>query len=289
MLLRAVCFGEVLWDVFPNHKKIGGAPLNVALRLQSFGVDTTMISSVGNDKNGREIQVYLNKSNLVSSSIQENSLFKTGVVTVELDDAGSATYEIDYPTAWDNIHLLERDIKIIKKSDVLIYGSLSCRNEVSKNALTILQEYSGFNVFDVNLRAPHYNKTVLQSLLKKADFIKFNNDELLEICHLFSLNTNSLEEQVKAMAQYSKVSKICVTQGEKGAVLFIENKFYYNSGIPTEVIDTVGAGDSFLASLVFKLLSKESYQKSLDFACAVGSYVAGCEGANPEIDYSLFK
>lgn len=289
MLLKAVCFGEVLWDVFPSHKKIGGAPLNVALRLLSFDVQTTMISSIGLDKNGSELLNYLNESKLSVGSIQENGFHKTGEVTVELDTNGSATYEIDYPTAWDKIQLLKQDLTIVKESNVLIYGSLSCRDEVSRKTLSVLQNNSNFNVFDVNLRAPHYTKNILQSLVHKSHFIKFNDDELLELCDLFSLNTNTIEDQIKEMASYSKGSDICVTRGEKGAILFVENQFYYNDGIPTKVVDTVGAGDSFLASLIFKLLSKEDYQKSLDFACAVGSCVAGSHGANPTIDYSKFN
>lgn len=286
MSLTAVSFGEILWDVFPSHKKIGGAPLNVALRLQSFGIDTHIISGIGDDKLGSDILKYLNKTDLNIDSIQKLDS-NTGQVLVTLDTSGSATYDIEFPAAWDSIQLQKEDIEKVSNSNVFVYGSLSSRNETSKQTLIELQKHSNFKVFDVNLRPPFYNKILLKELLFSADLIKFNDEELEEICTLFSLNfENTIESQVKAMIDYTKASKICVTRGAEGAVLFADNKFYYNHGVPTVVVDTVGAGDSFLASLIYKLLINTPYQESIDFACKIGSIVAGKEGANPTIDYT---
>lgn len=278
-----VCFGEVLWDVFPDHEKIGGAPLNVALRLNSFGDNVAMISAVGNDDLGNQLIGYLNENILTTEYIQVHNEHQTGKVNVTLDSKGSASYEIKYPVSWDYIELNDENVKLAKRSKVFIYGSLVCRNSVSKQTLFKLLDHANFKVFDVNLRAPFYSFELLSELMGKANFVKFNDEEL----ELIAKNLNSgkirLEDNVKFIAQKFDVSHICVTRGGEGAVLYIDGQFYYNSGYPVKVKDTVGAGDSFLASLVYKITNKTNPQDALNFACAVGALVAASEGANPKL------
>ena len=131
----AICFGEVLWDVFPTYKNIGGAPLNVAFRLQSFGVSTSIISRIGDDKNGQEILQYLNDKGVDPANIQLDKFNKTGSVQVILDKNGSAQYEIEYPVAWDKIDVTESAVEAVKSADAFIFGSLACRDDVTKNTL----------------------------------------------------------------------------------------------------------------------------------------------------------
>ena len=283
MSLIAVCFGEVLWDVFPTHKKIGGAPLNVALRLNSFGIDTYMASKVGRDKNGQIILDHVSNNGVHINLVQQDSQYKTGEVSVILDTSGNATYDIKAPVAWDHIEF-DSDLEDqTAASDVFIFGSLVCRNQASKRTLLKALSLAKFKVFDVNLRAPHYDHDVLLELMKQADFIKFNDEEIVEICDCNNLKYNSLETQIKVISGFTNTHKICVTLGSKGAILFFNEAFYYNKGIQVKVADTVGAGDSFLASLIYQLLSGYQPQKSLDFACVVGALVASKEGANPVI------
>lgn len=281
-----VCFGEVLWDVFPDHEKIGGAPLNVALRLNSFGDKVAMISSVGNDNLGNQLISYLKENNLTSEFVQIDREYQTGEVNVTLDAKGSASYEIKYPVSWDFIKLNDNIINLVKTSKVFIYGSLICRNSVSKQTLYKLIDHANFKVFDVNLRAPFYSFELLGELMSKANFVKFNDEELELIAKNFDSKYNSIEENVNFIAEKFDLSHICVTRGGDGALLWIEGKIYNNSGYPVIVKDTVGAGDSFLASLVFKLTHDSHPQDALNFACAVGALVAGSEGANPIISES---
>ena len=124
MSLKAVSFGEVLWDIFPKYKNIGGAPLNVALRLQSFGIETTMISAIGIDENGIELMEYLSGTTLNTESIQKSNSNATGQVIVELDTSGSATYDIKQHAAWDSIEIKPLDIDHVQNANVFIYGSL---------------------------------------------------------------------------------------------------------------------------------------------------------------------
>ena len=281
--IKAVCFGEVLWDVFPNHKKIGGAPLNVALRMNSLGIETAVISQIGKDKNGEEILDYLKNSGISIEAVSVTSSYPTGAVQVTLNEKGAASYEIKHPAAWDKMEVSKIMEELARKSDVFIFGSLVCRDEISRNTLFNLLRATTYRVFDINLRPPYYKKEVLEKLLRSSNFIKFNDDELFEISEMMGSKFNSLEQNIKFMAETFLPETICVTKGNHGAVLFHKQKWYYNSGYKIAVKDTVGAGDSFLASLITKLLQKEEPQTALDFACAMGALVAGSNGANPEI------
>jgi fructokinase len=284
--VSVVCFGEVLFDVFPTHKKIGGAPLNVAIRLASLGIQSQIISRIGNDEIGKELLQYIKDHKVNSSSIQINKDLKTGEVIVQLNDKGSASYTINYPVAWDKIVETPEDEIIVKKADALVFGSLVCRDSVSQNTLFELINYAKYTVFDVNLRAPFYTKEVLNHLMHEADFIKFNDDEIYEISKYLKSPFHSLEQNILFIAEQTNTKHICVTKGSHGAVLYYNNQFYYNSGYKIKVADTVGAGDSFLAGLLSKLLAKEDPQKAIDFACAIGALVAQKEGANPKINQS---
>ena len=289
MSFKAVCFGEVLWDVFPSDKKIGGAPLNVALRLQSLGINTDIISKVGKDINGAILVDYIQENRVSTGCIQKDNSLQTGKVTVLLDQDGSATYEIDHPVAWDKIELTNTLQDLVSNADVFVFGSLSCRDKVSRSTLYQLVKTSKFNVFDVNLRAPYYTNDILLHLMNVSDFIKFNDEEIIEISGFNNLKYSSLEEYIKAISKFTKTNKICVTRGAEGAILYLNDTFYYNKGIKVNVVDTVGAGDSFLAALISKLLKKEDPQMALDFACAIGSIVAGKEGANAIINEEEIK
>ena len=287
--LNAVCFGEVLWDIFPTHKKIGGAPLNVALRMNSLGVETTMISRVGADENGEDILSFLSSQEITTDLIQVTKEYKTGAVHVMINEKGNASYDILYPSAWDKIVETEIMDKVISEADVFVFGSLASRDEVSRETLISLLDKAKYKVFDANLRAPYYTTEVLNNLMQKADFIKLNDEELREISRELGSPYNSFEQNIKFIAEKTNTKQVCVTKGEFGAVLYYNDKFYYNSGYFIKVVDTVGAGDSFLASLLIRLLRGKSPQKALNYACAVGAIVAGEEGANPKINEKEIK
>lgn len=281
--VKAVAFGEILWDVFENEKKIGGAPLNVALRMKSLGCEVSVISSVGKDQDGIAILDEVKALGIKTDGILQSENFPTSLVNVTLDKSGSATYDIHYPSAWDKIEISDYAQKSVKNADVLIYGSLVCRDEVSGKTLELLLQNEVYKVFDVNLRKPHYSHEILKKLMLAANFIKFNDDEILEIATAMQSPFTTLEENMHFIASQTGTPSVCVTRGKDGALLLWEGKVYKNEGYAVQVADTVGAGDSFLASLITSLLAGKSPQKAIDFACAVGALVAGSVGANPEI------
>lgn len=284
--LKGVCFGEILFDVFLEHKKIGGAPLNVASRIKSLGGDISIISAVGSNSNGRELIEYIKNLGINIKTVEVKNDYPTGLVNVILNEKGNASYDIHYPSAWDKIEPSVTNTSIVEEADFLVYGSLASRDAVSRNTLKQLLEVAKFKIFDVNLRVPHYTQKTLTDLLNAANFIKFNDDELFEIAGYLKSTHKSLEQNIKFIAKETNTEAVCVTLGSHGAVLFWENKFYYNCGFKVKVIDTVGSGDSFLASLIVKLLDEKDPQYALNYACAVGAIVAQYEGANPRIQQS---
>ncbi|MCL1046747.1 carbohydrate kinase [Shewanella electrodiphila] len=281
--IAVTCFGEVLWDVFGDDRRVGGAPLNVCLRLSSLGINTQIISAVGNDNLGAELINFVESQGASIELIEQSTDKMTSTVQVTLDKNGSATYDIVKDTAWDNIKQTQAQIDAVYSSDVFVFGSLICRNETSHKTLLSLLEHAKFSIFDVNLRAPHYDMQTLRSLMNKADFIKLNDDELYEIAIAFGSPFNALEQHLEFIAEITDTQYLCVTKGSHGALLKIKDQKFYHSGYQVKVADTVGAGDSFLGSLIYQLITSKDAQHAVNFACAVGALVAQNHGATPTL------
>ncbi|WP_395067414.1 carbohydrate kinase [Flavobacterium sp.] len=283
MSRKIVCFGEVLWDVLPTKKIAGGAPMNVSIRLQSLGIETKMISKIGNDLLGKELLDIIVEKRVSKALIQVDESLSTGEVLVELDQKGSATYDIVYPSAWDKIELTQENSNEVKEADALVFGSLACRDEVSKNTLLELLKVAKYKIFDVNIRPPFYTVPFIKEMMILSDFVKLNEDELLEVAQALGSKSDAIETNILYLSKLTNTNKICVTKGENGAILYIENQLYSHEGFKVKVVDTIGAGDSFLAALLSKVLYCNDYKNALKYACAVGALVASNNGANPEL------
>ena len=254
LMNNIVCFGEVLWDMLPGGRKLGGAPLNVALRAQSVGNKVNIISAVGNDQPGREILKEVKEYSVNTNHIQITENYETSKVLVSLNEKGSASYDIKYPCAWDTIKLVKKDVELVINANAFIYGSLAARDEVTRATLFELLKFASFKVFDINLRPPHYELNSLKKLMNAADFIKMNDDEILEISKKMGHVGDDLEKCMRFMAEETNTSRICVTRGRKGAMLLHKDQLVTNSGYVVTVADTVGSGDSFLAVMISKIL-----------------------------------
>lgn len=283
--LHISCFGEVLWDCFDSGKRLGGAPLNMCVRINALGIKADMISAVGNDELGSELLGEIAARGVSCDYIALNNDKATSTVEVTLDSSGSASYDIVADTAWDNIALTDTLLNKVATDDVFVFGSLIGRSAPSFTTLQQLLEVANFKVFDVNLRAPHYKLDALIELMNKADFIKLNDDELYEIAKAMGCKYHSLEQNLAFIAEHTNTEYLCVTKGRHGALLTIKGVNYYNSGYLINVIDTVGAGDSFLGALIYQLCSSDDAQHSVDFACAVGAMVAQSSGATPLLSH----
>ncbi|HTD40088.1 MAG TPA: carbohydrate kinase [Mucilaginibacter sp.] len=280
---QVLCFGEILWDTFEDGKKAGGAPMNVAMHLKQQRVDVGFASSVGQDASGDELIEFLEKNSLFAENlIQRDEQFPTCEVTVELDKHQHATYIIPQPVSWDNIQTTSFLTHGAVHASAIIFGSLACRDETTRDTLlNLLDETNALKIFDVNLRAPHYTLSTIENLTARADVVKMNEDEAKL---LIGGSNNNLKEQINEFQSKYHPQTICVTRGEHGAIVWHDYEFYENPGCEVQVGDTVGAGDSFLATFVAGLLKNEPMQQLIDNACAVGSFVASKRGANPPYD-----
>ncbi len=277
-----VCFGEVLWDLLPTGKIAGGAPMNVAVHANQLGLQATMISAVGDDELGEGITSFLSSRGLSVSTIQKNE-YQTGIVEVTLDAKGSPSYEIIKPVAWDFIRLTETAKKTVQEADALVFGSLALRNEVSKNTLFALQAVAKLKILDINLRKPFYTPELADELFKVADIVKVNDEELEMICAWYG-QAGDETANARFLKERYQLKGIIVTRGGNGAFFIDENnEVSKHQGFKVTVNDTIGSGDSFLASFITKWLNGETPAEALKFACAVGAFVATQKGATPVI------
>lgn len=281
--MKVTSFGEVLWDDFPDGKVLGGAPLNVIVRLSQLGADAAIVSRCGQDADGEALLAEIRAKNVATDWIQIDSEYATSLVKVHLDSKGSASYEIVYPCAWDKIQANEHALERVAQSDAFVFGSLSTRDDVSYQALQQFLPHAKYKIFDVNLRKPFYEASRIVDLMKSANMVKLNDDELYELAESLGSKYHSIEQNIRFMAELTQTETICVTLGTHGAVLFQNNQFYHHSGFRVEVADTVGAGDSFLGALIYQLLNRSEPKNALTFACAVGALVASKHGATPDL------
>jgi len=279
---KVLCFGEVLWDAFGDEKKAGGAPMNVARHLVQQEVDTIFASRVGADPSGRELVDFLKNNGLYSDLIQLDDILPTCEVTVHLDENKQATYVIPELVSWDNIQTENTLTSAATAAKAIVFGSLACRKETTrKTLLNLLDETSALRIFDVNLRPPHYTLSTIETLAARATVVKMNEEEA---SLLIGGSSGSLKDKVAEFYAKYHAKTICVTRGGHGAIIWHDQQFYEHPGFKVKVADTVGAGDSFLATLIAGILHQEPMQEVLVKACAIGAFVTSKRGANPVYD-----
>ena len=280
---KITAFGEILWDNLPTGKVLGGAPVNLLTHLAALGADCSVISRCGNDADGAALREAIRRKHVAIDFIQTDPQLATSQVLVQLNDEGCVHYDIVYPCAWDKIQANEAAKSRVAQSDVFIFGSLSVRDAVSRQALAELLPHASFKIFDVNLRPPHYQLAHLSDMMRQADFIKLNDDELHEIATALGSPYRSIEQNIRFIAEHTHTRQICVTLGKHGALYFCDGELFAHHGYRVTVADTVGAGDSFLAGFIHQYLQRKPPQEILAFACTLGSLVASRHGATPEV------
>lgn len=277
-----ICFGEVLWDILPTEKVVGGAPLNVAFQINQLGLDVAIISKVGDDDLGAEILSFLKNKDLTTELIQVDKNFPTGRVIVSFQDEHSPEYKIIGPVAWDHIDLDSRSKDYIGAAEVLIFGSLSCRSESNKEILLKIINLSKIRVFDVNLRSPFYTQALIEELLYKSDVIKMSEEELMQIAEWQHLSG----EEEAILTQIRRIygaEIILLTKGKDGAKCIDEFGIVAHPGFSITVQDTIGSGDAFLAGYISKFIKGAEKSDCLKYACAMGALVASKKGGTPKI------
>ena len=281
---NVLCIGEVLWDRFPAGSKPGGASLNTGVHLNNLGAHVVLASRVGKDQSGKKLSDFLSGSGLSCDWIQEDDRLATSEVLVRLDENRNATYEICKPVAWDNIQFTYALKNAAKNSGILVYGSLASRSEVTRETILRVISNDAFKIMDVNLRKPYDQREVVELLMAKANLVKINDDELKIVASWHHLTNLEEKAQLQRLTSIYNLQMICVTKGSNGAVIYHDKKLYEHPGFKVKAVDTVGAGDAFLAGLIHSLLAENPMEKVLEFACALGALVASKMGATPKIE-----
>jgi len=289
---KVVCFGEVLWDILPSGAVPGGAPMNVAYHLHKQQKNPALITSIGIDEKGEQLVKIFSDYGICTDFFQVDYEHETGKVFAEPNEHNEVVYDIVKPVAWDYIKWEDDFENLVSNANYFVFGSLASRNNVSKKTLFQLLEYAENKVLDINLRAPHFNRRIVEELLSKADFLKLNLAELELITGWFSKHT-SIEDRVRSITDKFKIQNMVVTMGGDGAVLYYNGNEYVQKGYKVDVVDTVGSGDAFLAGLLARLLDNASPVNALEFASGLGAFIAMQKGACPvyNVDeiYNLLK
>lgn len=288
--IKVACFGEVLWDIFPGgDRRAGGAPFNVAYHLSKMGVEVNMISSVGHDELGRELLQKIQDWKISTAGIQINNTYPTSTVVATIDEHHDAHYDIVSDVAWDYMEFNPVNQAMVATSDALVFGSLATRNERTRNTLFQLLEASSYPVFDINLRAPHYDVHVIKDLLYKTHLAKFNKAELRMLIDFMGKSYTTEEDSVNFLRDTFGIGEVIVSKGSKGALYADHHDFYSIPTIPIQVKDTVGSGDSFLAGFLSKRLEQgTSATAMMHQAVSLGAFVTAQEGACPEYTLADF-
>lgn len=282
-----VCYGEVLWDVFPTHTKPGGAPMNVAYHLKKFGIRSKMISRVGNDILGEQLTALLDSWGIPSENCGKDSDYPTGSVKAEVLENNEMKYTIMPNAAWDHIITTEADEKMVSEADAFVFGSLVTRDTVSRNTLYRLIEKAKYRVFDVNLRPPFYSQEIISYLLEKCNLLKLNESELQLLCSWYIKDPDISEASaVETLRHKFNIDEVIVTKGSEGACYYSEDKTFIFPAFKITVKDTVGSGDSFLAAFLSKKIQQRGIENAMIHATALGAFVASCEGACPHYELS---
>ncbi len=278
-----LCFGEALWDVLPDRRIPGGAPMNVAVRLARYGIDTRLLSRVGRDAGGDALLDYLSRAGLPPEYVQRDDTWPTGTVRVDTSNPAAVRYTIEQPVAWDFIDADQYLQAAGEAVDVIVFGSLAARHDVSRRSLLTLLERARLKVLDVNLRPPFDDPETVHTLLDRADWAKVNDDELRSVAPGVHAAA-PVEELARVVQESYGLTSLCVTLGGKGALLLVRDEVYRQSAYDVRVVDTVGCGDAFLATWLGGMLERVGPADALERAAAVAALVASSEGATGRFD-----
>ena len=285
-----VGMGEALWDVLPEGKKLGGAPANFAYHVSQFGLDSCVVSAVGDDPLGHEII-----ENFTSKGLNQHIAevpYPTGTVQVEIDPAGIPQYDIKENVAWDNIPFTESLEAIARETRAVCFGSLAQRNVVSRDTIgrfldAMPKSNDTLVVFDVNLRQGFYNEEILCRSMERCNILKINDEELVTVSRLFGYPGIDLQDKCWILLGKYNLKMLILTCGINGSYVFTPGNVSFQPTPKVEVEDTVGAGDSFTAAFIASILKGRSVADAHSRAVQTSAYVCTRKGAMPQLPSEL--
>ena len=281
--------GEILWDILPEGKKLGGAPCNFVYHAQMQGAHGLILSAIGNDDHGREILEVVESKQLSAELIQINDK-PTGTVDVLLNDEGIPEYTIHEQVAWDFITLNEATEKAASQADIICFGSLAQRNYTSQQTIKKLLrgcKHESLVVYDINLRQHYYTKDIIHQSLQSSNVLKLYEEELPVVKDLLGLRSEKEEIQIRELLEVYSLRMVALTRGAEGSMLVTPDDLSYLRTPEVQVKDTVGAGDAFTAVMSTGLAKGQTLQELHQRAVDISAFVCTREGAMP--DYREFR
>lgn len=281
--------GEILWDMLPGGKMLGGAPANFACHCSQLGAESYVISAIGKDDPGCEILENMEQLSLSTEYLFIEETYPTSTVTVKLDPEGHPQYTIHKNVAWDYIPVEEGALDLALGADAICFGSLAQRSPISRKSIQSYLGHTGedcLRVFDINLRQEYYTRNILEASLTVADLLKLNDEELIVLAELFKLEGTE-DDQLGSLIENYNLKLIALTKGADGSILYTgsERSDYQSETVHVE--DTVGAGDSFTAGMVMGYLKGMSLKELHILASELSAFVCTQKGATPGIPDEL--
>lgn len=285
-----VSLGEALWDLFPDARKFGGAPANFACHSVILGANIALVTAVGDDQRGREAIAILEQHEIDTRLIQVVAEAPTGSVGVEIDESGSPTFTIHEGSAWDQIRWSDELGLRLKEADAVYFGTLSQRDEVTKATIRRVVEQAKADdvprLLDVNLRSPFFDAELVRESVKLASILKLSQEEFGEVCAAFEIESTGADEHpetsLRELLGVGDLDMVVMTCGADGAILVTPDSVLQQAGIPTKVVDAVGAGDAFAAAFLLGILRNEPLDQTLMKACRIAAATCAHPGAIPD-------
>ena len=281
--------GEILWDMLPNGGRLGGAPNNFACHCQQLGGESYPVSCVGDDALGKRALAELEQLGVSSKFVQQVTTHLTGQVQISLNMEGKATYQILVDMAWDHLHFTPELRNLAASLDAICFGSLAQRFPVTRETIRlVLQEMpeKALRIFDINLRAPFYSREQIEESLGYATVLKLSDDELPVLSGYYGLEGSPIA-RLTALRERFDLDLVAYTRGANGSVLIGANETDETPGIEIDVVDSIGAGDSFTAALCMGLLNGWPLSRTNQFANQVAAFVCSQNGATPKFPAEL--
>ncbi len=276
--------GEVLWDLLPGGRQLGGAPANFAYHAHALGAESLVVSRVGRDDLGRDILERLNALGLATSGISVDPAAPTGTVSVALDPTGKPTYTIHLDVAWDFLEAGLEVLRVAAAADAVCFGTLAQRHPVARESIRrVLQATrpEALRIFDINLRQRFWSREVIVESLALANVLKLNDEELPILADLLGWPAEDDDRLLARLAQRFDLRAVALTRGARGSLLWTAGRSWDWPGSDLKVADTVGAGDSYTAALALGLLSGKAPEDILRIAHRVADFVCTQPGATP--------
>jgi fructokinase len=289
---RIGAVGDLIWDLFPQGKRLGGAAVNFACIASRLGNQVDLLSAVGNDDLGVEARSELRKARIPEDQLQVSDRYPTGTADVQLNASGDAGFNLHAPVAWDNLLWTDEWRSAVSRLDAIYFGSLCRRDQRSNTTIHQMIEYASVDcvvVFDVNLRPPFYSSSVLRSSLERTTILKVNEEELPIVMRLLKFpQQNTVEDYIAALFDSYPLELIATTFGANGSLISSRRNSHRHFGINVPVADTVGAGDAFTAALTSYYLRGAPIQVLNEAGNVWGSWVASQPGATPNCPSEIY-